>query len=593
MPLLNGLGRPLLVGLAIREALAPWTGHPFDFEIWVRLGVFALSGANPYSLLPYIPHLSFAPYSLMTSISYPPFPAFLFAATYGVYQLVGSPSAFLYYFLLKQPMVISDLLVAVLLFHLISLKGDAKLAQKIARLWIYLPLAIIVSAMWGALDPVALLLILASLYAFEIKKPIWSAGMLGVAVYLKLMPIIFLPLFLINSDLSARKKATFASIALIIPLLGTAIPFYLLGWNPSGIFNAVSYQGELPGFGGIGVFNALSLLSLQYSVFTMVLSLVWFPALLAAYAYSYVKKAQLAEALLITVILFAIFRPTMPEQWALYPIAFLLLLWNNENKVHTFAVTGVATAYLVVNNFLLVRFFSPISLGAFNWDLMVDAASGISEMRYALLLVLSAFFSAEALSIVLSRHSLLHTKLKLVRTIRPKDVAIPLAYVVVISLAGGFLDFTATKMVTDWALAIQSSVFLGLSWLSLYHIMLVSAFEIMVLLIVLFSRRSLSDSISLFLLLTFLNFVAIGFSLILYRDLEGAPILSTISIYLAGSASVTERAFVVFASTLGLLGIFFLNEIRSLFLIIVRRTPQITQKTPLRPYHEDSLPPSP
>ncbi|HEY6283957.1 MAG TPA: glycosyltransferase 87 family protein, partial [Nitrososphaerales archaeon] len=343
---MNGLGKPLLVGLAIREALAPWTGHPFDFEIWVRLGVLALSGANPYSLLPYIPQLSFAPYSLMTSISYPPFPAFIFAATYGVYQLVGSPSAFLYYFLLKQPMVISDLLVAVFLFHLISLKGDTNLALKIAKLWIYLPLAIIVSAMWGALDPIALMLILASLYAFEIKKPIWSAGVLGVAVYLKLMPIIFLPLFLINSNLSTRQKATFASIALIIPLLGTAVPFYLLGWNPSGIYNAVSYQGELPSFGGMGVFNALSLLSLRYSVFTMVLSLVWFPALLVAYTYSYVKRAQRAEALLITVILFAIFRPTMPEQWALYPIAFLLLLWNHENKTHAFAITGVATAYL-------------------------------------------------------------------------------------------------------------------------------------------------------------------------------------------------------------------------------------------------------
>ncbi|HEY6282370.1 MAG TPA: hypothetical protein VIW22_00415, partial [Nitrososphaerales archaeon] len=257
-----------------------------------------------------------------------------------------------------------------------------------------------------------------------------------------------------------------------------------------------------------------------------------------------------------------------------------------------FAITGVATAYLVVNNLLLVRFFSPISLGAFNWDLMVDAASGIAELRFALLLVLSAFFSAEALSVALRRHSLLDTKLKLLRSVRPRDVAVPLSYVVVISLAGGFLDFTATKMVTDWALALQSSIFLGLSWLSLYHIMLVSAFEIMVLLIVAFSRRNLSDSISLLLLLTFLNFIASGFSLILYRALEGAPILSTITIYLAGS-SMTERAFVVFASTLGLLGIFFLNEIRSLFLTIVRRTPQITQKTPLRPHNEDSLPSPP
>ena len=589
MPMLNGLGKPLLVGLAIREILAPWTGHPFDFEIWVRLGVLAQSGTNPYSLLPFVPHLSFAPYFLMTSISYPPLPAFIFAATYSLYQLLGSPSAFLYYFLLKQPMVFSDVLIAVILFRLISLKGDTKLALKIAKLWIYLPFAIIVSAMWGALDPVALLLILASLYAFEIKKPFWSAGVLGVAIYLKLMPIIFLPLFLFNSDLSMKKKATFASIALIIPLLGTAVPFYLLGWNFSGIYNAVSYQGELPGFGGMGVFNALFLLSPHYSVLATLLSLVWFPALLAAYAYSYIKKAQRTEALLITVILFAIFRPTMPEQWALYPIALLLLLWNQENRVHALAITGVSTAYLAVNNFLLVRFFSPISLGAFNWDLMVDNTSGISELRYAVLLVLSALFSAEALSIALRRHSILDTKLKLLKRIRPRDVAVPIAYVVVISLAGGLLDFTATKMVTDWALAIQSSILLGLSWLSLYHIMLVSVFEVMVLLIVLYSRRNLSDSIGLFLMLTFLNFIASGFSLILYRALEGSPILSTISIYLAGSGSVTERTFVVFASTLGILGIFFLNEIRSLLLAIVQKTPQITQETSLRPHNEDSL----
>lgn len=578
MSTLNGLSKPLLIGLAVREILAPWTGHPFDFEIWVRLGVLTQSGGNPYSLLPYASHLSFSPYPLMTSISYPPLSAIIFAATYGLYQLLGSPSAFLYYFLLKQPIVFSDLLIAVFLFRLISLKGDTNLALKIAKLWIYLPFAIIVSAMWGALDPIALLLILMSLYAFEIKKPHLSACLLGVAVFLKLMPIIFLPLFLINTGLQTRKKAAFATIVLAIPLLGTAVPFYLLGWSFSGIYNAVSYQGELPGFGGMGVFNVLSLLSLHGGVLTTILSLAWLPALFVAYAYAYVRKPGRAEALLITVLLFSIFRSTMPEQWALYPIAFLLLIWNGENRTHAFAIAGIATAYLVVNNFLLVRFFSPVSLGAFNWDQFVDNSSAVSELRYALLLILSTLFSAEALSVVLGRHSLLDDKLKVLRGIRPREVAVPFAYIAAVSLAGGLLDFTATKMITDWALAIQSSVFLGLSWLSLYHLMLVSVFEIMVLLIVLFSRRNLSDSISLFLLLTFLNFIASGFSLILYRGLEGAPILSTISIYLAGSASVTERAFVLFASTLGLLGIFYLNEIRSLLLIIARRTPQITPK---------------
>lgn len=593
MAMLNGLGKPLLVGLAIREILAPWTGHPFDFEIWVRLGVLTQSGANPYSLLPFVSHLSFSPYLVMTSISYPPLSAFIFAGTFSLYQLLGSPSAFLYYFLLKQPILISDLLVAVFLFRLISLKGETDKAMKIAKFWIYLPFTIIVSAMWGALDPIALLLILMSLYAFEIKKPYLSAGLLGVAIFLKLMPVIFLPLFLINSDLSTTKKATIAAICLAIPLLGTAVPFYVLGWNPSGIYNAVSYQGALPGYGGMGVFNAFSMLSIHYNVFSMLLSLVWFPALLASYAYAYVKKANRAETLLITVILFAIFRPTMPEQWAVYPIAFLLLLGGDETRTHLLAIVGVATAYLVVNNFLLVRFFSPVSLGAFNWDQFVDNSSAISELRYALLLVLSTFFSAEALSVVLSKHSFLNSKLKVLRSIRPREVAVPIAYVASVSLAGGLLDFTATKMVTDWALAFQPGIFFGLSWLSLYHLMLVSVFEVMVLLIVLFSRRDLSDSISLFLMLTFLNFIASGFSLILYRALEGLPILSTTSIYLVSSSFVTERTFVIFAGTLGLLGIFYQNEIRSLLLTIVHRTPQITPNTLSRSGNEDSLPSSP
>jgi hypothetical protein len=589
MPFLSGLGKPLLVGLALREVLAPWTGHPFDFEIWVRLGVFALSGANPYSLLPYVPHLSFAPYSWMTSISYPPLAALIFAATYGFYQLLGSPSPFAYYFLLKQPMVISDLLVAVLLFQLISLKGDTKSALKVARLWIYFPFAIIVSAMWGALDPIALLLILSSLYALEIKKPYLSASLLGLAIYLKLMPIIFLPLFLISPVLLMRKKLVFATLALGIPLIGTIAPFYLLGWDFSGIYNAVSYQGTGPGFGGMGVFNALSLFSLRSGVLTTFLSLIWLPALLTSYAYTYVKKAQLPGALLVTAILFSIFRPTMPEQWAIYPIALLLLIGTRENRTQALALAGVATSYLLVNNLLLVRFFSPVSLYAFSWDQFVDTASVFSELRYAILLVLSTLFSAEAISVVLRRPSFLSSKLNALRNVGSSQVVTSLGYVAIVSLAGGLLDFTATKMVTDWALAIQSNVFLGLSWLSLYHVMLVMVFEVMVVLIVLFSRRSLSDSVSLFLLLTFLNFIASAFSLILYRALEGSPILSGISIYLLSSSSVTERTFVVLASTLGLLGIFYLNEIRSLLVFVVRRIDEATPNARLGPHNEDSL----
>ena len=586
---LKGLYKPLLLGLAIRELLAPWTGHPFDFEIWVRLGAYIQTGASPYSILPYYQGISFAPYSVMTSISYPPLSALIFGAIFDLYRTLGSPSGFLYYFLLKQPLVISDLLISVLLFRLISLKGETGRARKVAILWIFLPFTIIVSSMWGALDPLALFLILASVYALETERPMLSAGLLGLSIYLKLMPIIFLPLFLFR-PIPMTKRVAFAAVSLGIPAVGTLAPFLSLGWSFSGIFNAVSYQGALPTFGGISLFNALSLFVTRGSLLTQGLGWAWLPVLLAFYAFAFYKKIGLIESLLVTILLFSIFRSVVPEQWALYPIAFLLLTYDGRSLTRVWAIAGIATAFLLVNNVLLVRFFSPVSAAAFSWDLFVDNVSLFSVFRYALLFIISTLFVAESFSIILRRNSFILSKLEALRRIRPRELLVPLAYLAVVSVSGGLLDFAATSMITNWALAIQSNVFLGMSWLSLYHIMLVAVFEILVVLVVVFSRRNLSESIGLFLLLTFLNFVASSLSLVLYRSLEGAPVFATTTIYLANSALVTERAFVVFAATLGALGIFYLGEIRAFFLIALRRTTKTGDNPRREELIADSLP---
>ncbi|HYC26773.1 MAG TPA: hypothetical protein VEB67_01980, partial [Nitrososphaerales archaeon] len=267
------------------------------------------------------------------------------------------------------------------------------------------------------------------------------------------------------------------------------------------------------------------------------------------------------ESLLTTVLMFSIFRPTMPEQWALYPLAFLLVSLDAEGRSHFTAIAVVATAFLATNNFLLVRFFSPLSQAALSWDSMLDSASSLTEVRYALMLVFSVFFSAEALSIVFRKRSILSLKLRRVRLVPPRAFAFPIGYLAMVAVTGGLLDFTATKMVTDWALAIESSVFLGLSWLSLYHVMLVVVFETMTMFIVLYSRRGLQGSARLFLLLTFLNVAASGLSLVLYRALEGVPLLESTTIYLLSSAYLTEEGFVVFTLTLAFLGIFFLDEL--------------------------------
>lgn len=566
---LKGLAKPLALGLALREFLAPWTGHPFDFEIWVRLGAFLQSGASPYSLLPYINGVSFAPYQLMTSISYPPLPAFIFAVTYRLYEQFGSVSPFLYYLLLKQPVVIADILVALLLFKLVALRKGLEDARRVASLWLYFPFAIVVSAMWGALDPLALLLILAALYYFEIGKSYSSAVYLGIATFLKLMPVIFLPVFLLQEGLAMKDRVTYATISLAIPLLSSLIPQLLLSWNFISMYSAFSYQALLPTFGGMSIFFALSFLGSLPGALTLALSSLWVPALFGGYLYLFFRKAKLPKGLLFTTLIFSITRPVLPEQWALYPMALLLLMMDGESRQHFLAIVAIASAYLVTNNVLLIRFFSPVSVAAFNWDQFVDNSSAFADLRYALLVAISTIFFAEAISILASRTSFLSSKLKSISGVRARQLPPYITYLGVVSVGGAFLDFAAINMVTDWRLALESHVFLGLSWISLYHIMLVLVYESVVFVTVMFSRRSLFDSIGLFILLTSLNFAASGISLVIFRLLEGTSILTTATIYLAGSVVVSERFFMTFALLSSVLGLFYMSEVRSVIMNIL------------------------
>ncbi len=565
---MKDLAKPLAIGILIRELLAPFTGHPWDFEIWVRLGFLVQSGASPYSLLPAVSGLGFAPYALMTSISYPPLPALIFAIIYRLFAVLGSFSPFLYYFLLKQPIVLSDVLVALLLFRLVALRGDVDRARKIASLWLYFPFAVVVSAMWGALDPIALFLTLASLYYFESKRTNLSAAFLGLAVFMKLMPVIFLPVFLIDRRLALKNRIPFVAMTLAIPALGTAIPNLIFGWGFFGIYNAVSYQAVLPAFGGMSVFFPLSLAMIRPGLLTSLLGSLWLPALLLGYVFLRVKTVGLAEGLLITVLIFSISRPAVPEQWAIYPLAFLLVSLGGEAWRHFIAISSIASAFLVTNNALLVRFFSPSYLAAFTWDQYLDNASAFSDLRYALLIAFSTLFFAEAISIIFGKRSFLFSKLGAISAIGVRDVVPSLAYLAIVSGTGGLLDFTVTNMITDWKLAIESHVFFGLGWLSLYHIMLVVVFESVALTVVYFAKKNFSESVSLLILLTSLNVASSGLALVIFNLLDGAPILATTTIYLAGSLLVSERFFVTFVLLTCGLGLFYLSEIRRFVLLM-------------------------
>jgi hypothetical protein len=383
----------LLVGLLIREGLSFWTGHPYDFEIWVRLGFYMQHLGNPYTTLLEVPGLSFTPYYVTGSISYLPLSAFIFASIYRLYLSTGITSRFLYYFLLKQPMVLSDLAVGLVLARIALRSLGNERARGVLKIWMFFPYAIIVSSVWGALDPFALFLILASVYYFQQGRTILSGITLGLAIYLKTLPVIALPVLLMQPRTSFTEKLQLSSLSLLIPVLGTLVPAIGLGWGFSGMFNNVSYQVILPTYGAVSVFSPLGLLSIPAWAKT-VTGFLWFPALILAYFYIRKRGFGLPEGLMIAFLVFSVSRPFLPEQWAIYPLAFLLLSRNSIGNFIGLAIAGLAG--LVANNTLLARFLTPISLAAFNWDYAINNLSGFANLRTVILFISAGLYLLES-----------------------------------------------------------------------------------------------------------------------------------------------------------------------------------------------------
>ena len=418
----------ILLGISLRELLAPWTGHPFDFEIFARLGFYMQNLSNPYRTLPYVPGVSFSPYATTGSISYLPFSAFIFGLTYRFYTLLGEPSRFLYYFLLKQPMVLADVGVAILLAKLILFTGDTHSARTAFLVWLYFPFGIIISSMWGQLDPIALFLSLLSIYYFLQSKWLPSAVVLGLSIYLKTLPLVFLPVLLMQDRMTNKLRYSITSLS--IPMLGTLIPTETLNWGFQGLYNNTSFQVAIPSQGAMSLLGRLSSLITLSRVADYLIGSVWLLTLLVSYIFIYRKNLPLFQGLVISALVFGISRPFLPEQWSIYPLAFLLIQGRQEIG-HFIGLTVAALGFLVTNNTLLVRFFTPISVNAFYWDTFVNNQSMYAFIRTAALGVLALVYFGESILVLLGKESMINRLMmwvgssKLVRkSISPTEVVL-------------------------------------------------------------------------------------------------------------------------------------------------------------------------
>ncbi len=391
----------LLLGLAVREAFSFWTGHPFDSEIWIRNAYYVAHGWNPYSYMPPVPGLSFSyTASVLPSVAYLPLWSMLLAGLYQLYSVFPAGGRFLFYFLLKQPPILGDVLLGALIFIAASRWGlERRAARRLLAFWMLFPYPILISAIWGQFDSLVAALVLGSLLA---AVPWKRSGLLGLAVLLKTIPVIFVPYEFLRTKGRARGSTL---LAVAIPVLFTAATFVAMGWGPGGLPDTISYETHSTPqgmtIGALLIDPALAPFVNANLAWITYLGYAWIPAVLVG-AWWILRRiapdtpASIVQAFLFLTVLLLLFRWVVNEQYLLYLLPLLLLdaaIWHPERRGLFHATWILGLAFLIMNNVLLVRFAAPVYPNAMVIEANLLADPIFGPLRIRVLEILGILFT--------------------------------------------------------------------------------------------------------------------------------------------------------------------------------------------------------
>lgn len=388
-----------VLAIIAREVFSFWTGHPYDFELWVRTGYWVVRGVSPYGLVPPAPGVSFVSNISAggnPTIAYLPFWPLLLGGLYEVYALLGSASPFVYYFLIKQPIIICDILLAYFLYRYLDERGSDK-AMFVLKVWLFSPFNIMLSGIWGMFDAIPMLFLVLALTARPgAYRGVWA----GLATFAKSIPLIY-AIPLARGPKAARNLA----LALGIPVVASLVVIWFAGWSFS-IFGSTLQSTLSKGGLSLSLWEAFfylySINVISSSVFGLYSSsgYVWVAAVAIATVLAYKwfgfdTERGIVQSLLLITLTFLLLRGEVTEQYALYLFALTLIdvaMWNPQRKNLFFASVVVMLMAAVTNDVLFIRFLAPVYPQALVIEANIIAA--INPERNALLFLEAMGFCA-------------------------------------------------------------------------------------------------------------------------------------------------------------------------------------------------------
>jgi GPI transamidase subunit PIG-U len=244
----------IIIGLIVRLAIAPFLAHPSDVFEWYVVGQSFVNGSTPLTdyMVPYgYSYFLFVfPATLVYSFLSHFVPTFTFSITsispqlnpgFGVTVVPG----LLFNFLVKLPLILSDTLIAFLIFEFVRDRvGSHELAVTAAAIWYLNPFVIWISSAWGMFDTLPTLFTLLAFYLVIKNKPLPAGAALVLAFAMKYYALVlFVPMLLLvwrrgerNASLKFVLSSALTGLILFVPLLGRA----------TSVFTSLTLAGSSP-----------------------------------------------------------------------------------------------------------------------------------------------------------------------------------------------------------------------------------------------------------------------------------------------------------------------------------------------------------
>jgi len=316
-PSLLNLKNILFLAFVVRLILIPFFSDNYNFWAFRLFTDYFIEGFNPWTILYRDPTLYW-----INPWRYPP-PFLIFTAPAQIiYTYVRNEILFLY--LIKMPLVFADLITIFFLYKtLMTLSGDVKKVGKLTLLYAFNPMTILVSVIWGTMDPIPVMFTVASLYFFlnatSTTGLATSALFLGWGIGFKLYPIFILPAFI--AKLKRLKEAIIFVFFACLPLAFFSAPFLL--WDSESYVNILlTHQAE-------GVRPLSSILRLGD---LPIAQIVFFLSIIGLFIVAYRKKTSIiANVTLSFFVLYLALGGLFDTNYFLWIVPFTILLLADKN----------------------------------------------------------------------------------------------------------------------------------------------------------------------------------------------------------------------------------------------------------------------